>query len=298
MRAQAALGVLIAIVTPSGARATPAPASEPSEAAPEASTTEVARCVDQHEQASKLRLEERWFEAREAMRGCAVDACPIAIRTDCKTWLEELGRTIPTLLVVVERDDGGAEKVTLELDGQSVELPHEPMPIEVLPGSHRLRFSLRGYPPVEQEIVVAKGEQNRVIKVRFARPREPERPAPLVVPPPAPRATRPVPTSTYLLAGGATAAFAASSVLLASTLSSLSEARETCAPECDSDERRKIEARLLTVDVLAGVGVVLGGLAVFTFVTRPTVYEATAPGVAPALRASGKGASLSLEGRF
>ena len=277
---------------PATVEAPPAAASTPP-----ASTADVEHCVRQHERARMLRLDEQWPEAREAMSRCADEACPVAIRTDCSDWLDELSQMIPTLLVVVERDDDGKHPVRLELDGRVLDLPEQLGPIEVMPGRHRLKFMLVSYPSVEQEIVLEKGEKNRVVRVRFAREPKPL-PAPAAAPARAPpRASRPIPVATYLLAGGAVAAFASSGWLLTSTLSSLSAARANCAPTCKSSDREDIEARLLVADAIAGAGVVLTGLAVYTFVKRPVILE-TGASLAPKIGVGRGRADLFIQGRF
>jgi hypothetical protein len=151
--------------------ATPCFAAEP---IPETSTAEVERCVEAHDNARVLMLQEKWLEAREGMVRCQDASCPLAIRSDCAAWLEEITRILPTLLVVVERDDDGRAAVELELDGRKLELPNPPRPIEVLPGTHLVRVSLAGYPQVERVVVLGKGEKNHLVRVQFAH----ERPLP------------------------------------------------------------------------------------------------------------------------
>jgi hypothetical protein len=136
------------------------------------------------------------------------------------------------------------------------------------------------------------------VSVRFARERLPQPASPLPVQLwPAPRATRPVPIATYLLSGGALAAFSVSAALLLSGLSAKADAEETCAPDCSSDTRQSIDLRILLADVAGAAGVVLGGLSVYTFVSRPVVYDrasARLPTSTPAARPW----ALSFEGRF
>jgi hypothetical protein len=201
---------------------------------------------------------------------------------------------LPTLLLVIERDDDGARAVRLELDGKAGATPVDTGPLEMLPGKHTLRFTLEGYTPVERAVELAKGEKNHVVRVRFVR-ELPKSAAPPVPPPRAPELSRPVPLGTYLAAAGAIAAFTTSGILLASALSSRDAAPETCAPVCRDGEREAIDQRLLAADLAAGAGLLLGGVAVYTFVTRPTVVVGRAPGTAPGERAF---FGASLRGRF
>jgi hypothetical protein len=266
---------------------------EPAPETSEASTASVERCVSEHERAHMLRIDEHWLEARAAMAVCAAETCPLAIRSDCRAWLDELAQALPTLLVVVERDDGGGPPVRVELDGHDAEALDPSHPIEVIPGPHHMRFLLEPYPPVETDVVAAKGEKNRLVTVRFAR--EPPPPPPLLVlaPPAAHHApTRPIPVASYAFAGGALVAFATSTALLVSALSMRSEARSTCAPVCGSNIRRSIDTRLLLSDISGAVGVTLAGLTVYTFVSRPTV-SGTGTG-----DPSVTGAAVSFSGSF
>jgi hypothetical protein len=146
--------------------------------------------------------------------------------------------------------------------------------------------------------VLQRGEKNRLVHVRFAQPRA----LPPVVrkdhPVGAPAlASRPIPVPTYLLAGGALVAFATSGALLASALLSLDNARDECAPACEPDDRASIETRLLLADISAGVGLALGGVAVYTFARRPVVYQKPVR-ILPPVVLGRHGAELFVGGQF
>jgi hypothetical protein len=263
-------------------------------AASELSAPAVAECVAAHDDAGLLRRTDKWLDARAAMQRCADDACPIAIRSDCRTWLDELAAALPTLLVVVERDDDGRRPVRLELDGRSLELHEKHGPIEVTPGRHRLLLSLDGYPAVTVEVTLAKGEKNHVVRARFLRPKVTVPPPPVA--PPRSRVSRPVPLATYLYGGGSLVAFATSAVLLGAALDAQANARDDCAPGCPKDRRESIDRRLLIADLVGIAGLGLGGMAVYSYVRRPWVTESGATRVHVAVAADR--ASLSLGGTF
>jgi hypothetical protein len=285
---------LVLAVALVSALAAPARA-EPTEHEP-VSADAVASCAARHDEARLLRLNEQWLDARAAMIRCADASCPIAIGSDCSAWLEELAAVLPTLLVVIERDDAGTQPIRLEIDGTLRDAPVDTGPLEMLPGKHRLRFTLEAYPPVEHTLELEKGQKNRVVRVRFVREPAPA-PAPPPAPPPSePERRRPVPLASYLAAAGAVAAFASSGILLASALSSRQAARETCAPECRDGERQAIDQRLLAADIVGAAGFVLGGVAVYTFVTRPVVPASGAGSAPPSNQRALFGALL--RGRF
>lgn len=242
-------------------------------APPADSSAALTLCVESHERAGMLRLEERWSEAREAMQACSQESCPLTLRTDCARWLEELRDMLPTLLVVVERDDDGRAPLRVSLDGRELALSEPLRPIEVLPGTHRLDFELPSYAPLKHEVNVRIGEKNKVVRVRFAREAPPSPPAERA-PSPAPvtRIThRPVPTSTYVFAGAGLLAFGGSGVMFAAALTRRDEARKRCAPGCYDGEREEVDRLLLGADIAAAGGLMLGGLAIYTFVARPTL---------------------------
>ena len=283
---------VVALVLSAGGAATPCFAADPPPELGSSSTAEVERCVQAHDSGRVLMLEEKWLEAREALERCQDAGCPLAVRSDCSAWIEDVTRALPPLLLVVERDDDGTAKLGLTIDGRPIELPNPPVPIEVLPGKHVVRVELAPYPPVERVVELARGEKNHVVRVRFVR-----EPAPITPPPPAPKPPpeRPVPTLTYVLAGGAVAAFATSGILLASALTSKDEVSDRCAPICSDEERQSIDSRLLAADIVGAAGIVLGGFAAYTFFTRPTV-ERTA--FVPKIEISTAGPRASIEGRF
>ncbi len=266
--------LLLAALCPSPCRAEGAPAVDTSAEA-------VNRCMTEHEQARLLRLKKHWLAARTAMAACAAESCPLALRTDCRTWADELARSLPSLLLVIERDDDGVAPATLHIDGQRLELVNPSRPIEVLPGTHRLSVTLEGYPALEQEVVLAEGEKNHLLRFRFVRERTSGGAEPTPLPPaaqPMRVPARPVPNHTYWLSGAALASVGVSGALLASALSSLHSARETCAPRCASSERRSIDRRLLAADLFGAGGVALGALAVYTYLSRPTLKVPVASG--------------------
>lgn len=265
-------------------------AQVPEEGSKETSRAEVEQCVAQHDSARQSRLGEQWERARTAMLDCADERCPLAIAADCRAWLDELARLMPTLIVVIE---GEAPETALrvELDGASVQLQEPPSPIELWPGAHRLRFELPGAKPIELNFSLAKGEKNHIERVRFARPPAPPTPAPTRV------TTRPVPKSTYWLSAGALAAFATSTAFLVSALNEHDDARDICAPNCDPGIRSSIQARLLVADIAGGAGLVLGGLAIYTYLRRPIVFKEAQPS-GPTVNAGREGFSLTWRGQF
>jgi len=281
--------VAYALAVTSAFSVTPSALADDAEATPEASIERVQTCATDHDRARQMLLAERWIDARAAMRACAADPCPLAISSDCQAWLDDLNRMLPTALILIERSPGAPTPKIVELDGAPLTLSDPPTPLELLPGVHHLRITLDTGAPLARDFALKKAEKNHIERVNVPAPE------PAVKRSAHPKELhRPVPTVTYLLAGGAVAAFAGSTAWLVSGLHERSDARATCAPVCDPEVRTSIDTRLLFSDLSAGAGVALGALALYSFLQRPTV----ARDIEPALDAGASRVSFSLRGRF
>src|SRR4051812_26138390 len=62
-------------------------------------------CVVHHEQAQVLRRTTKLTDARAALLVCSQDVCPAAVRVDCVDWLNQVNRTIPSVVVKVKADN-------------------------------------------------------------------------------------------------------------------------------------------------------------------------------------------------
>ncbi len=269
-------------------------AQDVAEGAAETSTVDIEQCVAEHDRAQQSRLREQWLAAREAMSNCAVARCPLAIASDCRAWLDELERVLPTLLIVIEREDPALEGAPLrvELDGKALLLPAVPAPLELLPGAHHLRVALGARPVVERQFVLEKGEKNHLEQVRFE-------PAPAPVAKSAPAPGRPITAATYWFSGGALAAFGGSVALLSLGIREHRDAQVHCAPACDAATKNSIETKLALADIAGGLGIALSGLAVYSYLRRPVVFNAApSPSAGPAFATSGRDFTLLWRGQF
>jgi len=270
-------------------------AQSAAEASKETSRAEVEQCIAQHESARQLRLSEQWMSARAAMISCVDERCPLAIAADCRAWLDELAGLMPTLILVVEGEDLATRHSSLraELDGTSIELHDPPSPIELLPGAHRLRLELPGRRPIERSFFLEQGEKNHIERIQFA-PLKAGAPRAMA---PSRAQARPIPVSSYWLSAGALAALTASAGFLVSALHEHADARAICAPTCDHSIRTSIQARLVLADITGGAGLLLGGLAVNSYLRRPVVLSEPRPSGATVV-ANGQGLSLFWRGHF
>lgn len=224
-------------------------------------------CLTAHEAAQHLRTEGKLRAARESLLICSAEACPSLVKLDCTQWLPEVERDLPTIIVRA-KDYAGADVAAarVELDGALVAKSLDGKPIAVDPGTHTVKVV--GAVAIEQQVVIAAGEKNRIVEVTFPNDK----------PPPAPAARSPLP---WILGGVGVVGIAGFAALGLSARSRLNELRDTCAPNCDPGERRGIQTRLVLADVSLAIGVVSLSVATYLFLKpTPTTRVALTPGLA------------------
>lgn len=241
-------------------------------AAEDTTTGRVERCVEEHERARLLRLEARLLESREPLAACRNEACPLAVRADCDAWAREVEALIPSVLFLVET--GGRGPLRILVDGRELPADDHHRPLELAPGAHTFRFELPEQAPIMRQLLMAPGDQNHVLRVRFSAPKRPASAPPPAIEPaqsPSPAWVRPVPLSTLVLGGSSITLGGTAAALLASALVDRERAQRLCAPSCGESVVDSIERRLLFADVAAAAALVLAGGAAYTYVTRPKV---------------------------
>lgn len=123
-------------------------------------------CADAAEAGQKLRDEQKPLEARKQFLRCAQSSCPQIVRDDCVGFAADIEKRIPSLVLRAKTADGadltdvrvtaGGKEITKKLDGS---------PIQFEPGAYELTFESDGLPKTTQKVVVAEGEQRRVVEV-------------------------------------------------------------------------------------------------------------------------------------
>jgi len=252
------------------AEATAGPAdAEPNDAEPGETAPNV--CVSAYEDNQILRRGGELLAARDKLLVCAQSQCPEAVRADCMQWLDELQRSIPTI-VVAARDVSGADttSVRLFIDGALAAESLDGRPIALDPGAHDLRFE-HGDERIDQKVVVQQGAHERAIVVSFA-PETPPAAAP-VSPPPPDVAEEPGPPALAFVLGGlglaALGAFAGFGLVGRSEAGDLND---TCGPTrtCAESDIDAARTKLIVADVSLGVGVVSLGIATTLLVLHAT----------------------------
>jgi hypothetical protein len=204
--------------------------------------------------AGKLRDAKSWFEV------CARPSCREDIVHDCRSWSEEIERSIPTV-VVHPRDDRG-QTVTdarVVIDGTLVPAESLAQPLPLDPGPHTIDFERTDAPRVSRSITLVEGDHVDVAAtVAAPSPRRPANP-----PPDEPRGARGIPTPA-LLSG----IVAAAGVVAFGTLAVVGYGDwrgSKCSVSCAHEDASRVRTTLLLADVSLAVAAVAGGLATFFF---------------------------------
>lgn len=233
-------------------------ASEP------AAAQDRAACLAAYDSGQAARDERKLTRVRREFTICASDACPAVLRKDCLEWLRDNDAVLPTIVLRVVDPTGHDEvRVKVELDGAPLIDTLDGKPLAVDPGPHTLRFRADGYTPVDERVVIAEGEKNRFLVVRL-----PARPGA------APASRRPAEQGSLigpLVAGGAAVvALGAATLFWATAIGDGDALRDQCGspPACAQGDVDAVHAKLVVGDVLAGVGLVAGAVAVYLLVTR------------------------------
>jgi hypothetical protein len=239
--------------------------------------------VSSYENSQVLRRQGRLLDAREALAACSRQECPPLVRSDCGTWLEEVDRAIPS--VIVQATVGGAETaaVAVSIDGKVVTERLDGKAIVTDPGLHTFRFETPGFLPVETSLVIREGEHYRALPVAFA-----SHPARLPSDRPLETA-RPVPLAAWILGGVGVAGVG--TFLAMGILGNLQRERlkEQCAPFCSPSDVDIVQRNYIAADTSLAVAIVSLALGSVVFLSRPEVpvrvslTQSRARGLGPAL---------------
>ncbi len=130
-----------------------------------------AACVSSASKGQKLRSAHKLVAAREELRACAAAACPAVVQSDCASWLAEVEKALPSIVVTAKNGKGAnLIEVKLSVDGRPFgsRLDGQAAPID--PGSHALHFEGRDGATLDQQIVVLEGEKDQRVSVVLGAP--------------------------------------------------------------------------------------------------------------------------------
>ncbi len=136
-------------------------------------------CINAAEQAQELRRNKKLEAAHQQLLVCVRDACPSFVRSDCAKWLGEVERGMPTV-VIRARDAEGHDivNVKVSVDGHPFLTKLDGASVPIDPGPHAFKYELPSGEVIEESVLVAEGEKDRVLVVQSkAGPAAPPPPA-------------------------------------------------------------------------------------------------------------------------
>jgi hypothetical protein len=219
-------------------------------------------CLQAYESSQVLRQQGHLIKARETLGICSRQECPPLVRGDCGTWLEEVERALPSVIVQATVDGAEIADVSVSIDGAIVKTRLDGKAISADPGAHEFRFETPGFPPNSASVVVREGEHYRSLPVAFQSHKTPPLPVPI---------TRPIPLSVWVLGAVGVAGMAGFTVFGLLGNQKKQSLQTSCAPFCAPSDVDVASHQYVTADLslLVGAGALVIGSVLF--LTRPEV---------------------------
>jgi hypothetical protein len=131
-------------------------------AAPSARADDAKKlCTAAYDEAQSLRDAHKLREAREQLRICSQPSCTAFIAKDCTEWLDEVERSLPTV-VLSAKDAAGRDllQVRVSVDGQPLVEALDGKAVPVDAGPHTFRFEQADGASATQHVFVKEGDKN------------------------------------------------------------------------------------------------------------------------------------------
>jgi hypothetical protein len=203
----------------------------------------------------------------EQLVACGQTSCPAWMQKECIGWLDEVRRSLPTIVVHAQGKNGcDLADARVIIDGAIVSEKLDGRAIDLDPAVHQVRVESADGAPITREVVLVEGQKDRRVDVSWAAPGMVcggSAPEPAV-------GRRPVPSSAWVVGAAGLTSLAGAAVLYAvgaAQLGSLSRCSPGCAPS-DVDSTRRV---FVVGDVLAGVAILSLGIAAWIYFDRPVV---------------------------
>jgi hypothetical protein len=256
---------------------------------------DTAECAANYEQAQVLRNQKKLQEAHARLLICADPSCPKAVVGDCTTWLADVERAQPSVVLAAQSEAGSdLVGVKITLDGLELEGDWPGKALSLDPGAHMVRAELEGYLPVEQTVVAHEGEKSRVIPIVMrarapalasAPPSGEPQPRPLAMQAHTPDAEASTEHGLgwkfYTLLSVSAATGAASLVVGTLGKRDMKDLEKTCSPECSPAKVDGVRTKLIVANsgfAVSGAAAV-GALVVWLLDARKADKNAPVPSV-------------------
>ena len=234
------------------AEATPPAAGEPTPPPAEAADVSKAACLSNFEEAQLARRERRLLASRAALRICSGVACPSAVRADCVDWLDQVSRSLPSVVVTARARGADVLAVKVFIDGKLAAERLTGFALEVDPGLHKFRFESPPWPVIERDVLASEGVKDKRIEAEFAPP------LPTAAQLSAHGEPRPfrLERSDYVFGGIALAGFATLAYFGGTGLYDANHLEDTCMSHCSPSDVDAVRTKLVIADIGMAVGLV------------------------------------------
>ena len=127
-----------------------------------------AACFDASEKAQKLKNDKKLSDARQQFIICAREICPQAVRVECAKSLTEVESGMSTI-VVRARDADGKDVIDVKVyvDGNLLLPKLQGTAVPIDPGAHKFRYEFPNGQSTEEDVLIAEGEKDRVIRAEM-----------------------------------------------------------------------------------------------------------------------------------
>ena len=244
------------------------------------------QCLGAYEAGQRLRQTGDLITAAGELRVCGGPACPVRMQGDCQRWLDDVERSMPTVIFRV-RDVRGDQlaNVTVSIDGAAPRRL-DGRAILMNPGEHQMVFEHPGHQSLETPVFVTEGEKLEPRDVTLE-PLVSVDPTERLLPEDAvlgmgdgePARAEPSAISAWPLALGAVgviggAGFAFFGVRAKSGETDL----EQCSPDCTQAQVDDVKRDYLWSNVSLGVGLAgLAGAGLWLLLDEPTGQASSTP---------------------
>ncbi|CAN5420734.1 hypothetical protein BH09MYX1_BH09MYX1_66820 [soil metagenome] len=258
---------------------------------------EKSACIDAAESSQKMRKAGQLTEARIELLKCTRDACPKVVRDDCTSWIAEVDKETPSIIVRAKSPKDEDLDGAVWIDGRMLKGTLDGTPLPLDPGPHTVKVapSDGSYAEGETKVIVAVGEKNRIVALAL------HGVGTTTIPIGADEVKRPGKSTRWIgwtLGGVGLASLATFAILEVLAQSDYSEMKDSAcgkATTCGSDVLDPIRSKFVAGGILLGIGGALVVTSVIWIIAdRPAPTTALRFGVSP----TAGGAGLSLSGSF
>lgn len=215
----------------------------------------VEECFSAYEQTQILLKKNDLENAQLAADSCS-SRCPEEITMECKAWSDQVGRELPSILLLPRTQNGrDAVDVEMKLDGLSIESPPGE-PVSLNPGPHVITFYRDDGWQENIDIVAHKGEKRRQIRVEVPA-RKAKEPLPS---PPRNNAARTWAFASFGVSGLGFIAAATGGIVGLNYKSKL----EDCDQVCSEDRINSLETRGNSWLLVGDIGLIVGAVGAVT----------------------------------